>query len=322
MRLLFLTFFLSLFLISCETEPPNILDTNQKEGSVVISSDISGADVFVNNEYKGVTDLTLTLPSGNYTIYLVKDTLRSDTQTVNVESGKTYNLYFVLGQKSAVLLEDFANVSCDPCVVSSEILRKLTASHYSDNKLIVIRYATNFPSPNDPFYLANSNMNDARIGLYNVLFAPTTVVDGMEKPIATDSLSIIDAVDSRLAVHSSFAVENLVSEVSNDSISISGDLVVPSSELENVNMFIALLQKEIVYQTPPGSNGETVFRDVAFDFLPSINGTPIVNFTTNGNKARFDFRIANNYSVASANMEIVLFVQNIISKEVYFVTKK
>ncbi len=322
---LFTTFsflLLMLYFISCDTQPPDILQPVQKEGSVIITSDISGAKVYLNSVYKGVADLTLSLQPGEYSIYLVKDTLRSDTQTVNVESGKTYRLYFVLGQRSSVLLEDFANVSCDPCVESSLILDKLLSARYANDKLIVIRYATNFPSPNDPFYLANSGMNDNRIGMYNVLFAPTTIVDGVEKPIATDSVSIIEAVDSRLSLHSSFLINNLSLNITSDSISVSGNLILPSSGYENDKLFIALIRKEVVYQTPPGSNGETVFRDVAFAFIPNNDGVPLTDLTVNNNSAAFEYKIVNTFTEPADNIAAVFFIQNIISREVYFVTKK
>ena len=315
-------FILLLLFASCETQPPDILQPVQKEGSVIINSDISGAKVYVNNVYMGVANLTLNLQPGKYSIYLVKDTLRSDTQNVNVEAGKSYRLFFILGQKSSVLLEDFANVSCDPCVESSLILNKLLSSRYTNDKLIVIRYATNFPSPNDPFYLANSSMNDNRIGMYNVLFAPTTVVDGVEKPIATDSVSIIDAVDSRLSVHTSFSINNLSLSITSDSISVSGNLIMPSSGYENNKLFIALIRKEVVYQTPPGSNGETVFRDVAFAFIPNNNGISLTDLNLNNNSAAFEYKIENTFTEPADNIAAVLFIQDIISKEVYFVIRK
>ena len=319
---IFIFFIFTIFLISCETHPPDLLQPAQDNAVVSITSDITGAEVYINSVYKGVANLTVNLQPGEYSIYLVKDTLRSDTQTVNVEGGKSYSLFFILGQKSSVLLEDFANVSCDPCVESSFILHKLLSSRYANDKLIVIRYATNFPSPNDPFYLANSSMNDNRIGMYNVLFAPTTVVDGVEKPIATDSVSIIDAVDSRLSVHSSFSINNLSLKITSDSISISGNLIVSSSGYENDKLFIALIRKEVVYQSPPGSNGETVFRDVAFEFLPDNNGAALAGMNFNNHAADFHYEISNIYSEASDNIAAVLFIQNIITKEIYFVTKK
>ncbi len=78
-----------------------------------------------------------------------------------------------------VLLEDFANVSCVPCVISNKIIESLTKNTYGPSKLVAVKFPTNFPSPSDPFYLAQPNYCDQRMEYYNIFFAPTTYVDGV-----------------------------------------------------------------------------------------------------------------------------------------------
>jgi len=73
-----------------------------------------------------------------------------------------------------VLIEDFANVSCIPCVNSNKIIESLTKTTYGPTKLVAIKFPTNFPSPSDPFYLAKSDYCDQRMEYYNIFFAPTT----------------------------------------------------------------------------------------------------------------------------------------------------
>ncbi|HEY6626359.1 MAG TPA: hypothetical protein VIZ21_05345, partial [Ignavibacteriaceae bacterium] len=53
-----------------------------------------------------------------------------------------------------VIIEDFANVSCNPCVISNKILESLTEITYGRSKLVAVKFPTNFPAPNDLFYLA------------------------------------------------------------------------------------------------------------------------------------------------------------------------
>ena len=76
-----------------------------------------------------------------------------------------------------VLLEDFANVSCIPCVESNKVIEAI-ANSYGPSKLAVVKFPTNFPSPVDPFYLANKAACDYRINYYTIFAAPTTIVDG------------------------------------------------------------------------------------------------------------------------------------------------
>lgn len=96
-----------------------------------------------------------------------------------------------ISSERTVLLEDFANVSCNPCVTSNKIIQSLLHSYGSD-KIVAVKFPTNFPSPVDPFYLAGKEFCDYRMSYYNILFAPTIILDGLVKPNAIDSNSIKD----------------------------------------------------------------------------------------------------------------------------------
>jgi hypothetical protein len=308
-------------LVSCKTNPPDIVNPNNNKGTLYIESDVLSPDVFVNNEFVGHANLTLQLNPGYYNVYLKKDTLFSDTQSVKVVADSTIDLFFAMRQKASVLLEDFANVSCDPCVESSRILDELKSTRYKNNELIVIRYATNFPSPNDPFYLNAQSMNDARISYYNVLFAPTTIVDGIEKPISTDSTSIIESVEHRLTLKSPFVVTAFSTTIEGDSIRVSGHGGFPGVGYDNLKFFVVLLKKEVSFQTPPGSNGQTVFHDVAFAMLPSPDGFSLNKYQFGKPTLDFNFYYTNVNSVLLNNLEVVAFFQNSVTKEIYFAKK-
>jgi len=71
-----------------------------------------------------------------------------------------------------VLIEDFSNVSCNPCVTSNLILDALANGTYSRSKVAVVKYATNFPSPSDPFYTGSRTDCDARMSFYQILASP------------------------------------------------------------------------------------------------------------------------------------------------------
>ncbi|MBP1683171.1 MAG: hypothetical protein H6Q27_735, partial [Ignavibacteriaceae bacterium] len=119
---------------------------------------------------------------------------------------KVDNTTIVSAASKVVIVEDFANVSCNPCVISNKILESLTEITYGRSKLVAVKFPTNFPAPNDLFYLAAKEICDARISYYNVFFAPTTVIDGILKPISTDSNSVKTAVDSRLSITPRFNI--------------------------------------------------------------------------------------------------------------------
>ena len=63
-----------------------------KPGKVKIKSNPSGAEVFINSEYKGKTPLTVSVPAGSASVLVSKQGQSRHSQTVTVRSGKTLNM--------------------------------------------------------------------------------------------------------------------------------------------------------------------------------------------------------------------------------------
>jgi len=222
-----------------------------------------------------------------------------------------------LSADKVVVLESFTNVGCYPCPVTNRIIRQLANETYGRNKLVVVKFPTNFPAPNDLFYLAAKEICDFRMGYYNVFFAPTIIIDGMIKPVASDSLSIKAAIDSRLSITPKFTV--------NVSASLEGDYtadviiqIIDSSGIDINDLIIntAVTEADIEFQQPPGSNGETKFYDVIRLMLPSVNGATLRQLINQG-ELSFDFEDA---ILSDWNLEMlntVVYIQNTSTKEIY-----
>ena len=132
-----------------------------------------------------------------------------------------------------ILLEDFANVSCVPCVTSNKIIQSVLHS-YGSSKVVSIKFPTNFPSPVDPFYLAGKQFCDFRMTYYNILFAPTIILDGITRPTPTDSNSIKQALDNRLTVPSNFKI-TITKTVVNGGLLIDVDIRVKNQSSLNLD---------------------------------------------------------------------------------------
>ena len=242
-------------------------------------------------------DLT---PTGNVVLTLKVD------NTANVTSAS-----------KIVIIEDFANVSCNPCVISNKIIEALTEITYGRSKLVAVKFPTNFPAPNDLFYLAAKEICDARISYYNVFFAPTTVIDGLLKPISTDSNSVKAAVDSRLSITPRFNI-NVGAILEGDySVNVDVKFIDTSSiNMSDLVIHTVLTETDIEFEQAPGSNGETKFYDVTRLMLPSIDGTPIRQLIDQG-ELTFTFEDA---LLASWNLEklnFVVYIQNKTTKEIF-----
>ena len=217
-----------------------------------------------------------------------------------------------------VLIEDFANVSCDPCVKSNKIIESLTTVRYGPSKLVAVKFPTNFPSPNDPFYLAIPEICDARMVYYNILFAPTTIVDGILYPIPTDSLSVIEKIDERLALSPQFGLEVTDSAAGGNYFInvIVQEINITGLNLDEIVLHTVITETDIEFENPPGSNGETKFYDVVRSTLPSFNGEPVANIIKNG---EISYEIDETLSTAwdMSHVNTVVYIQNTVNKEVY-----
>lgn len=303
------------FAVSCNTNPPTNIESVKEFGQVYISANIIGAEIIVDGVNSGsVTPDSLILTAGDHEIEIRKDGYSSDISTVNVAANSNASHEFniqVLSGKKVVLLEDFANVSCGPCVYANAIIKVLAEQFGTDN-LVIVQYPTNFPSPTDPFYLANSNDANSRISYYNIFAAPSVIIDGNEFPIATDAVDIKDRIEKNLLdtpgivieVSDSLMSENYISKVSVESIA---NIQNP----EDYELIVNVTENNISFDTPPGSNGETDFNHVMRKMYK-------IDLASGGAGVEINIeRITPiNSNWLKQNLNTVVFIQNKITKEV------
>lgn len=243
--------------------------------------------------------------------------------TNKIVSGKIFlNIDFNLTPQNktvnkTVLLEDFANVSCIPCVTSNKIIENLTRVTYGHSNLIAIKFPTYFPAPNDPFYIANKPHSDSRISFYNVFFAPTTIIDGNLSPSSLDSNILKQRIDARLATTPNFEI--LVNDEFIEGsyfINVEVNLLAPGIDLTNLVIHAILLESEIEFSSAPGSSNETKFYDVMRSMLLSGEGASLSDVQQSGStNIEVEADLFEFWNVEKLNT--VVFIQNKLSKEVF-----
>jgi len=193
----------------------------------------------------------------------------------------------------------------------------LTEITYGRSKLVAVKFPTNFPAPNDLFYLAAKEICDARISYYSVFFAPTTVIDGILKPISTDSNSVKAAVDSRLSITPRFNI-NVGAILEGDySVNVNVNFIDTTSiNMSDLVIHTVLTETDIEFEQAPGSNGETKFYDVTRLMLPNKEGTPIRQLIDQG-ELTFTFEDALLSSWNLEKLNFVVYIQNKTTKEVF-----
>lgn len=214
-----------------------------------------------------------------------------------------------------VLLEDFANVSCVPCVVSNKILESLEKYSYTSSKLKIIKFATNFPSPVDPFYLTAKPFCDFRMTFYNIMFAPTIIIDGMMRPIPTDSNQIKAGINQKLETPSNFLIE-LTQQKINNGFFVKVDITsnnIDTTFLGNYFLRTVLVEKEIEFATPPGSSGEVKFYDVLRVMFPNNQG---INLKELIGTRTFSYTEAIDTTWNIDKLKAISFIQNNSTREI------
>jgi hypothetical protein len=96
-----------------------------------------------------------------------------------------------------VLMEDFTNSGCGPCWNVEPQVNAFVNAHLAAGDLAVMRVHVDWPSPNDPIYLANPQEQDARKAVYGVNSVPTFKMDGILTPTA---YTLQNAFNSRISV--------------------------------------------------------------------------------------------------------------------------
>lgn len=239
-------------------------------------------------------------PTGNVTLNLMVD-----------------NGLNVLDANKVVLIEDFANVSCIPCVASNKVIEAVSHS-YGPTKLTVIKFPTNFPSPYDPFYLANEEICDERMSYYNIIAAPTTILDGTTRLYSlTDTTTLKSAIDAKLSSSPRFGI-NVTKNFEGDYIINASISMIDTNgiNLNDLIIYCVVTETDIEFEQAPGSNGETKFFDVIRLMLPSTAGTSVRQLIDQG-ELSFQFNDALLSSWNLENINAVVFIQDKNSKEVF-----
>jgi hypothetical protein len=150
---------------------------------------------------------------------------------------------------------------------------------------------------------------------YNILFAPTLILDGITRPTPTDSNSIKQALNTRLNSSSNFSIE-MTKSVINGGLLINANIKVKNKSSLNLNdLFLrcAIVESDIEFAQAPGSNGETKFYDVLRVLFPSNDGFPLSSLNST-NLYQFENTIDTVWNINK--LEAVFFIQNLATKEI------
>lgn len=240
--------------------------------------------------------------------------------TAQDNDGIAFDDIWIGRRTRGVLLEHFTNNTSSEASSATAMVSDLS-NRWPDD-IINIQYHTNFPGV-DPYYDANPGDASARLLFYGLSRAPYTFIDGGgdTKNYATLFDYIVAALDSndvnrRSLINPYFQI-TLNSNISSGVVSVTGQIkAFQDVNVSNVTLFLVVTQKKST--GPAGALGETDYYNVFRKFIPDAGG-----ITLNNAWAKNDtYTLAEKSWVISnipngADIEVIAFIQNNITKEVY-----
>jgi hypothetical protein len=226
--------------------------------------------------------------------------------------------------KRRVLIEEFTNASCPPCAEQNPAFNELLLANYA--KVTPIKYQTSFPGT-DPMNEANPVDVKTREDYYEISGVPYGLFNGKIIP----ELDYYEGApgDLRLTqINSEYNRNTPIKLVVNHSLtkldSVSITITVSNNSTtnfvsKNLRLHTAIVEKNILFPSSAGTNGEIEFSFVMRKMFPTAEGTILgIDTIKAGQVLTFTFKeemIENLYSFRS--LAVVAFLQNYDTKEVF-----
>ena len=215
---------------------------------------------------------------------------------INVATSKIQNI---------PLIEHFTSSTCDPCAQCN--VSMLALEQANEGKYTYTKYPMNFPNEGDPYATADAN---TRRNFYGVNAIPQLFLAGENQgygAITQDEFDALYYTDAFVDLRGNFYVDQNFLYITAEITSF--------IDLKNVRVF-ACVNEKVTYGNV-STNGETEFHHVMMKILPNAEGAPLTLGT--GESAIVDYSL--NTMVTNIeeleDLEVVLFIQNPISKKIY-----
>lgn len=236
---------------------------------------------------------------------------------------RTTTLFFVLAilvnmaavaqTTRMILVEEFTNASCPPCAAYNPAFNAILNNN--PNNVVAVKYQVNWPGA-DPMNAHNPTEVASMVSYYGVSGVPNAVLDGnvwQGNPASfTQTL-----INNRAPVSSPFAMTlNHSFNTDYSQITITGSITATQAFGTATNLRVAIIERDIYFCSPAGSNGETHFEGVMKKMLPNQNGTAMPAAWIQGQVENFQFtwNLANVYD--KTRLAVVAWVYNPTTKEV------
>lgn len=294
------------------------LEAIAQVGAIAIDTRPDSALILIDGVPRGTSPYSPLTVAGleprAYTVAIHKAGHAPVTRTVTVLADDTVSVTNSLQPIRSVAVEHFSNTSCQPCV-EADITIERVLDELGPAAVVSVGYHPNFPGIDDPMYLAAQAGNDARIQYYSVPGAPAIYIDGLTGFGAFNlETRLRTEIANRQAVTPVALVD--IFDIDRGGGQLTGRVRVEARSAlpANTVLLIAVIEKEVVYPQPPGTNGQTYFFDVFRGFHPDGNGTAIPLAAGAHRFVPFTIPIDGGWN--ATELEVVALLQDMNTKEI------
>ncbi|NBC25162.1 MAG: T9SS type A sorting domain-containing protein [Bacteroidetes bacterium] len=222
-----------------------------------------------------------------------------------------------------VLLEEATNASCPPCAAQNPGFNTLIDAN--SDKTVSIKYQVWYPGY-DPMFEHNPDEIEARHNYYpGITGVPTAMIDGVIPDENTPGFG--NAYDGAPGAYSQTMIDNnydipasfdidLNFSYTPEEITINATAIATMAASGDLKLHLAVVEKEIAFDSPPGSTDESEFYNVFKKMLPSAAGASMAEAYAVGD----EFSITESWNLENIydydEIAVVAFIQNDDNKEV------
>jgi len=217
-----------------------------------------------------------------------------------------------------VLLEEFTNASCPPCAAQNPAFNALVETNAA--KVVTIKYQTDWPGY-DPMNEQNPSQVQTRVDYYGVTGVPNVRIDGTTDAgtagqVTQAKINTAYAVPSKLQMALTHSVSDDLTQITINCTITNVDTVFGWSAT-NAKLRVGVIEKNLYFPAPPGTNGETHFNYVMRKMYPDETGTTVDPIPANGS-VNFSWTVdLPDYIYNYNEIGVVAFVQAEAAKTVY-----
>lgn len=213
-----------------------------------------------------------------------------------------------------VLFEEFTQASCPPCASTNPGLNAMLNANPS--KVVSVKYQTSWPGV-DPMNAQNPTQVATRVNYYSVTGVPDGELDGGLGFSGQPAGMTVTNVNNRYAVTSPFTIDvTHVLSHNPDAIHAHAVLTATGAASGTLVAHVAVIERKVYFNSPPGTNGEKEFEGVMKQMLPSASGTTLAGTWTVGmtQTIDLDWTLANVYD--TNQLAVVVWIQDNATKAV------